>query len=377
MPSISKKFTYISSGDNDVLEDISGTNWSSSQLQSKRRLLDKQIWLIPEDRCLFKTLEYDSEYVAASELTECVNSDLQQWTIWENTGVYFTSNKPAERWLISLWIWDQNEEEKRFGELTLTHVLPLTAYLAGSCSTNEILLYQQQGTLWGAMIGQSGRIESIDSLSSAHQQQLFKRRYIRLIDEGAQLKSFATESGWFAESRPLEIGPKRRFLEAGKLKGVADYTEPFTYFKPFSYGAFGCLIWLLGDMAIMGYEFDHLTEKEESLTALSDQSLSTRNEYKYAVGQYDALMSARQAQKSVGSMLGRLAIAIPDSVYLSALEFSKGRLVLTGSGTNVAALPVVLEQISEVDKAFFISDVRQNSSGKESFKIQLDLVGSK
>ncbi|KLV05834.1 hypothetical protein ABT56_09860 [Photobacterium aquae] len=337
------------------------------------QILDKVIWLVPPQRCLFKQLEYDAEYVTAGEIAECLSSDIEQWTIWPQTASYFQTQKVGESWRVAVWIWDESVEQGLLGDIAPTHIVPLSAYLASAVGPQQVLLHSVLGQHWSLAVDQHGLVQGVHPVTTPLQQQQCERRYQRWIASNDALFQMGYRGEWNKDALPLEFKPKRSVIAAGKRKGVTDFTDIQTYLKPLGAIALAAVVWIAGDYLIVSSTQSELEAQSASLAMPSREAVTIRQHLEFEKKKLRAITHYKQEQVAIGQILQALSKQLPHDTYLTAIEVEMPTVTLVGQGVNVAELPAVLEQWEQVKSAAFISDIRQVSNNRESFRLQLEL----
>ncbi|MBY5947379.1 PilN domain-containing protein [Photobacterium rosenbergii] len=363
-----------------LLADEKGrvTDLQGSELETqaiKPQLLDKVIWLVTPQRCLFKQLEYDTEYVSASEIEECVRSDIEQWTIWADTAMFHLSQKVGQHWKVAVWIWDERKENELLNGFKPTHIIPHSAYVASSIDADELMITQVFGQEWLIVKDAGNLVHGVHSADSQLAQHQLERRYERQIERKDHLFKFQYEGSWLPDAKPLEFAPKAQIVHQGKQKGVVDFTEVQTYIKPIAALGLALVIWMLGDYFILNANLNEAQDKTVSLSSQSMDAMTKRNEFKFIATKLTTLNSYLDRQQQPMEVLANLTDLLPHDVYLNAMEVNNNTINLTGQGSNVARLPALLEQWELVESAMFTSDIRQVGDSGETFRLQLVLKG--
>ncbi|MBC7002111.1 PilN domain-containing protein [Photobacterium sp. BZF1] len=359
--------------DNGSLVDFDGQSINISEVTPK--LLDKVIWLVPPQRCLFKQLQYDVEYVAAGEIEECVRSDIEQWTIWPETDMFHLYHKAGQQWHVSVWIWNQEVESGLMSCCTPTHVLPYSAYLASSMGSGAVVISHVLGQDWLVVKDENDLVHGVHSVDSPLSQHQLERRYERQLESGQHIFKYGYSGDWLTQAEPLVLKPKNSVINAGKQKGVIDFADVSTYVRPFGALALATMIWMLGDYLLVTSHFSDIKDQTTALGAQTRNAVAQRNHFDFVQNQLAAFDSHLIQQHQPMQAIAELTESIPEDIYLTALEVSPEHLVLSGQGVNVARLPAMLEQWEAVESAVFVSDIRQGRDNSESFRLQVELKG--
>lgn len=353
-------------------------NESDYQQQNLRLgIFDTLVWLIPPQRCLFKRLEYDAEYVTADEVEECVKNDSQQWSIWPNTGMFIQKQKANNFWQVAVWIWDNESESQYMYELkqTPTHILPWSAYLAGCTTSNSLILQSIDSQHWLCVTDQWGLPSGIYPASTQAQQMQLERRFERQIEHGAKIYSYHYTSHWLSSHTvlPLPLKIKHGIFTLGKQKGITDFTDIKTYLKPLSLCGAIFIIWMIADFWLIDNAQQKVSEKISELSTKSQQAMTQRKDYIFDLKVIAVRNQYLSDKQLVGNSLAELTTIIPKDIYINTFEFNDPFIVISGTGKKVARLPALLEKWKNVKTVNFIGDIRQAADNHESFKLQIEL----
>ena len=340
-------------------------------------IFDQCLWLIPPQRCLFKRLQYDAEYVAASEIEECVRSDSQQWTIWVQTEMCIQKQKIANQWQVSVWIWNAEHEQTLLAKLPYlpTHILPWSAYLSGRTDANSFALQTLFEQHWLTVTDPQGMVSGVYQATTVPQQQQLNRRFERQLADEISVYKYHYQGPWLTQLPHHEVTATLKYatLGLGKQKGITDFSDIKTYLKPLMVISLIGLCWGVGDYALIQRTQQNIDNEINSLSTKSQQAMGLRKQYQFDLSVIRVREQYLQREQLIGRTLRVLTETIPTNIYLTSVDVSFPHITISGEGKNVARLPVLLEGWNEVESARFTSDIKQAKNEMESFKVQLDL----
>lgn len=90
------------------------------------------------------------------------------------------------------------------------------------------------------------------------------------------------------------------------------------------------------------------------------------------------IVERRRESPRMATLVDELSYLVPKSIYLTQLAVAKGRVRLTGQGTDVVGLIDILNEANFLEEAKFESTVSRNPrTGLDQFSVGAKLVGSK
>lgn len=351
------------------------------QQTNQARRWDKIIGLIPQQHCLFKQIQYQTDLIARSDIESCLLSELEKLSPWSEYQHYYWVEKLGDYWQISVWFWPLDIAQ--FAQ-PVTHCLPALAYYLACMPPNGVLIYSELANQsvhhelepaslsWAVPLLGPRRIDQLYPLHSrihqqAMEQKLRQQAPVVLANQPHPLCPIDQPQASL-KSRPAGFA-----LAAGKRTSQLDLDNPWQYW-PSMLILLVCMgLYMALDASLLGYRQQQLNQEMQALQQSNQDLLQLRNQYQDQQQFLSAFYFAQAQAKAPAQLLDWLTAALPADVVVEQWTYRPDRLLLQGSVRNTVELLESLSNLPATEQARLLGETTQQEDGRQVFRAEIQL----
>ncbi len=383
----SKVLIKSDSDEMSIFQYIEGS-WQSLEELEDRAFFEERVFLIPDEKTLFCRRTFPMREVSESVLTEAVKLDVESWNPWpEEAEYYYWPVKSGDQWQVAVWIWPSSYSRQIQSEIvgaSATHVLPEIAWKVAAISKGKCpaLLFSTNSSdrLFCVVLSEIGLPEALVYLDDKPRATTFwrllskeQRSFSVIMDsEGYQLPE------WVQSSEVVNMTlPVKKALSQGRVPGVQDWTDAFSWFKPITTFLLAYSDWLLGTSLATWNQGDQVREQLAEARAEAMEVIDKRKNVEEIHSVLSDIYTLRREQPRFEEMLATLSKKIPKHTWLDSVRYDYsegGWLDLSGKTPQSAELLAILDALPDIERVAFLSDIRKDAkTGLEAFRIRIKL----
>jgi len=371
--------TYVWDGGAWAVDEV-----DASALSSPFRQV---VWLIAEERTHYRIRRFPSDSVKKADLSEAIFLDLDLWSPGGGqSGVFFLPVLNQNEWVVSVWVWDAQAEEKLQFESdissSVTHVMPEQAWQFATVSEvgPVLLMWKSRNSYTYGYMDESNVPCSISSVSSERDAKLYWRGLGGLTAKVESVLFLDEEMNppWLpqdiAKVESVACLPSSSLLSRASLPGVRDWKDPFAWKKPLIAVAFLLICWVVGSSFAIWRGEAMVGESSAQAEVQAGEVIEHRNQVADLKMFIEQVYTLRYRQKAMVQLISDLSRILPKDIWLLSIQYENNGMSLRGQGKDVARLGPLLEKIPGVVHVAHQADIRTDvSTGLELFSIRLQL----
>lgn len=351
------------------------------QTTSQSRRWDKVIGLIPQQCCLFKTIQYQTDLISRGDIESCVISELEKLSPWAEFQHYYWVEKKGDYWQISIWFWPS--EVAQFAQ-PITHCLPALAFYLACMPHHGMLIYselsnktnydtsQTETLSWAVPLVGTRCIEQLYPLHSRIHQQVIEQKirqqtpsiFANLSHRLCPLQ----ESGVSLKSRPLSFA-----LASGKRSSQFELDNPWQYWPSMLLLMAFIGLYMILDASLLRYRQQQIGQEIQVLQQSNQDLLQLRSQYQDQQHFLSAFYLAQAQAKMPVKLIDWLTAGLPEDVVIEQLTYQPERLVIQGSVLNTIELLESLSSLPAAEQARLLGETTQQGDGRQLFRAEIQL----
>lgn len=359
------------------------------QQAHQARRWDKIIGLIPQQHCLFKQLQYQTDLITRADIETCLLSELEKLSPWPEYQHYYWLEKLGDYWQVSLWFWPP--EVAQFAQ-PVTHCLPALAFHLACMPQSGVLIYSELANQDQALANQAASTLAdaepatlswaVPLLGARHIEQLYPLH--SRIHQQAMAHKLSQQAPLVVANQPhplcsdqsalsLKPRPASFALTAGKRSSQLDLDNPWQYW-PSMLILLVCMgLYMALDASLLAYRQQQLSQEMQALQQNNQDLLQLRSQYQDQQQFLSAFYAAQAQAKAPAQLFDWLTAALPADVVIEQWTYRPDRLLLQGSVRNTVELLESLSNLPATEQARLLGETTQQEDGRQAFRAEIQL----